>query len=180
MTPTPAGCTCDICEGGRVEDPNREVTISLPEGGMATATCGQWAAFGCSIFRSATCTSYQNALKDCCTTVAPPNFLPTPTPFSPTPSPTRMITNPPTAEPETFPPTSEPGCVNFTVSFEQDQDGRDLRGGECLEDDYSSLGLTLSSSTVPGIPCLLDSSEESIENTAQGRYVFARDCSIFF
>ena len=116
VPPTPDGCTCDICEGGRVEDPNREVTISLPEGGMATATCGQWALLGCSIVEDDLCSAYQDVLNTaCCIPIAPPNFTPTPTPVTPTPTPLPTPVPPlPTPKPTPVPVTP---LVRFKIAF---------------------------------------------------------------
>lgn len=148
-----------------IEDPDKQVTVSFPEGTISL-TCSAWATFGCGVSNTQECAFYQEELTDeCCIPIAPPSG---PTPAIPTePTPEVPTTEPATEAPSTIAPTLE-GCTEFIVTFEQSADGQGLQGGQCVENEWAELGLTLSASEVPGIPCLLDSSDDGIENTALG------------
>ena len=62
---------CDICGDGDIADDSKVITITIPgTGEMETATCGEWFLFGCLLVDPSVCAAYQNALAECCKSIA--------------------------------------------------------------------------------------------------------------
>lgn len=144
-----------------MDDPDKQVAISFSEG-VISLTCSGWPSLGCEVIDPTECSFYQTNLREeCCTPVAPPAG---PTPAVPTI--TTIPTSDPTSEPT--PEQSAELCTEYVIDFETAAEGGALEGGQWVENEWSELRLTLSESEWPGIPCLLDSSEDGISNTALG------------
>ena len=91
---------------------------------------------------------------------APPTDSPTRSPTRlPTGRPTGMPTSRPTLSPTLSPTASPtlPTCVNVTVTFDTDADGNPLDPGKYVQNEWSSFGLSLSSTGGEGsTPRLFD------------------------